>query len=190
MKEQLIALITFFAFPIVQYLLLKFNTKNEGTPELWYLPDYGFRLVLRNLPRKKTLSNIKYRAIIRHFILPSPGASISTYEDKFLFQTEDMFLFPGTDQILLVFNIELSNNGELNLVWTDKLENKNEVYELEDTSQLIIDYEASIENLFNFDVKIAKRVILKEESLHEFWQLLQEEKVEQKLKIDEVLPVG
>ena len=68
---QLLALIAFFAFPASQYILLKWLTRKEGQPELWYLPDHGFRLVIRNLPRKKTLTDINYRVIFRHVIPPS-----------------------------------------------------------------------------------------------------------------------
>ena len=52
---QLLALLAFIAFPATQYLGLKWLIRKEGQPELWYLPDYGFRLVVRNLPRKKCL---------------------------------------------------------------------------------------------------------------------------------------
>jgi hypothetical protein len=57
--SQLIALIAFFAFPAVQYVLLKTLSRKEGNPELWYLPDHGFRLVIRNLPRKRILTDIR-----------------------------------------------------------------------------------------------------------------------------------
>ena len=60
---QLLALVTFFAFPATQYLLLKRYSRREGRPDLWYLPAYGFRLVVRKIPGKKTLSNIRYRAL-------------------------------------------------------------------------------------------------------------------------------
>jgi hypothetical protein len=47
--SQLLALAAFFAFPAIQYLLLKRFARNEGQPELWYLPKYGFRVVIRNI---------------------------------------------------------------------------------------------------------------------------------------------
>ena len=79
---QFLALVGFFAFPIVQYLLLKRFSKREGNPELWYLPRYGFRLVIRNLPRRRTLSEIKYRALIRNFMAAGAGASVATIQDE------------------------------------------------------------------------------------------------------------
>jgi hypothetical protein len=44
---QLLALIAFFAFPMLQYRYLKRFARNEGKPELWYNPGYRtFRLVI------------------------------------------------------------------------------------------------------------------------------------------------
>ena len=50
---QFLALFTFFAFPAIQYIILKRFSKEHGKPELWYLPTFGFRLVIRNIPNKK-----------------------------------------------------------------------------------------------------------------------------------------
>src|SRR6266852_1332770 len=86
---QLLALVTFFAFPAFQYLLLKRYSKHEGRPELWYLPAYGFRLVVRNIPGKKTLSEIKYRALIRDVVQAGPGSSVATWNDRILLERED-----------------------------------------------------------------------------------------------------
>lgn len=47
--QQLLALVTFFAFPTFQYLLLKRYARRQGDPQLWYLPAHGFRLVVRNI---------------------------------------------------------------------------------------------------------------------------------------------
>jgi len=66
--SQLIALLTFFAFPIFQYFILKKLTKKECNPELWYLPDFGFRLVIRNLPGKRFLTDIKYKSFLREVV--------------------------------------------------------------------------------------------------------------------------
>jgi hypothetical protein len=60
-----LALAAFFAFPAIQYLLLKRFARNEGQPELWYLPKYSFRLVIRNIPGKRALSDLKYCARLR-----------------------------------------------------------------------------------------------------------------------------
>lgn len=90
---QLAALVTFFAFPAFQYWLLKHTAKNEGNPELWYLPKYGFRLVIRNLPRKKSLSNIRYRVLVRTVVPPSAGSSVATYQDILLVEKDDFFCF-------------------------------------------------------------------------------------------------
>ena len=95
---QLLALVTFFAFPAVRYVLLRRLARNAGQAELWYLPAYGFRLVMRNLPRKHTLSKIEYRAFLRTVIPASAGASVATFQDETLWERKEFFVFPGTDQ--------------------------------------------------------------------------------------------
>jgi hypothetical protein len=155
---QIVALITFFAFPALQYILLRKTAKNEGNPELWYLPKYGFRLVIRNLPRKRTLSNIKYRALVRTIIPASEGSSVASYKDRIFLEKEDFFLFPGNDQVLISF--QLHGDDSLKLIHTDKFGNKEKEITLSENCVLIADYTATINNWFNFDIHIAKRVEL------------------------------
>src|SRR6266487_1369127 len=159
---QLIALVTFFAFPAFQYILLKRYSKQEGRPELWYLPAYGFRLVIRNIPGKKTLSDLKYRAIIRDVVSASSGASAATWND----------------QVLLSFQIERSDTG-LVLIHTSKLGDPLSSIPLSDRSILIADYSANLENFFNFDIKLAKRVEIIASRLSEIFETIEHDKQEQ-----------
>jgi len=76
--SQIVALAAFFAFPVIQYILLKIVSKREGNPEHWYLPEYGFRLVIRNKPRKKILKDIKYSIMLIRNTPPSEGCDVST----------------------------------------------------------------------------------------------------------------
>src|SRR4051794_14610693 len=102
---QLLALLTFFAFPAIQFFILKRFSRKEGRPELWYLPSFGFRLVIRNLPYKKTLSELRYKTVLRKIIPGDLASSVSTLQDETLIEKEDFFLFPGYDQILICFKI-------------------------------------------------------------------------------------
>lgn len=106
---QIVALAAFFAFPVVRYILLKRISKRDGKPELWYLPDYGFRIVIRNLSGKRTLSGIHHQAIARRIIPASSGASVATYQDEQLSSRSDFFVFSGVDQVLLSFRLEGSS---------------------------------------------------------------------------------
>src|SRR6267378_2193970 len=103
LKGQLVALATFFAFPALQYVFLKWSSRRKGEPELWYLPAYGFRLVIGNIGRKSTFSDIRYRAFIRSVVPAGPGSSVKTWIDERLLEREDFFLFAGGDQVLLTF---------------------------------------------------------------------------------------
>jgi hypothetical protein len=89
---QLLALAAFFAFPIFQYVFLWITSKNEGKPELWYLPDHGFRLVMRNIPRRRTFYNVRYKTLVRGFISASKGSSVESWKDDEIVNETEFFL--------------------------------------------------------------------------------------------------
>lgn len=186
---QFLALVAFFAFPAIQYLLLKRYSRKEGRPELWYLPAYGFRLVIRNIPGKKTLSDIKYRAIVRHVVPAGYGTTVKSWNDKVLLEREDFFLFPGSDQILLSFRLERSDAG-LIVVHTSKLGEEIARVLLSENSLLIADYSANLENLLNFDVRLAKRVEVAAADLARAFETVRNNEEEQDFKPTRVRDVG
>jgi hypothetical protein len=185
----LLALITFFAFPAFQYLVLKIFSRRHGKPELWYLPEFGFRLVIRNIPDKRTLSEIRSKTIIRNIIPPSTGASVATFQDETLIDKEDFFLFPGTDQILICFKILGNEQDKLKFSQTDKLGNILKEIPFSEFECVISDYVAKIENYLNFDVKIAKRVILTNVDFINFWNSIQVKNIETKFQCSEIIDV-
>jgi hypothetical protein len=187
---QILALITFFAFPALQYVLLKRFTAREGNPELWYLPQFGFRLVIRNLPRRHTLSAIKYRALLRQTVPAGSIIGAATYVDEILHQREDFYLFPGVDQVLVAFRIVGSSENTLEFVSTDVLGNERKRVPLGEFQRLICDYEATVKNLFNFDVKLGKRAEVTSDSLCEAWKLLRKDPGEREFPISKVLSVS
>lgn len=186
---QLLALVTFFAFPALQYVLLKRFTAHEGNPELWYLPKFGFRLVIRNLPRRRTLSGIKYRALLRRTVPAGSTISSATYVDEILHQRDDFFLFPGVDQVLVAFRIEGASEDSLEFVSTDVLGGERKRLPLAEFRILVCDYEATVKNLFNFDVRLGKRTEVTAESLREAWKSLHKNPGERQFAIDRVLSV-
>jgi hypothetical protein len=185
---QILALIGFFAFPAIQYILLKAISKKEGQPELWYLPKYGFRLVIHNLSRKRTLRDIKYQVITRKFVT-SEGISVATLIDNKILLSESFFLFPRTDQILLSFCLQLENRKVV-FIQTDKLGNPEKSIALEDFDKLICDYSATVQNFFNFTVPVARRVELKSTTLLKMYDVVQSLKDEKQFEIDRVRNVS
>lgn len=168
--SQLLALLAFFAFPVFQYVLLKVLTRREGRPELWYLPDYGFRLVLRNIPRKRVLTDIRYRSFARRVIGKSSGSSVATLADRPLDSGEEMVLFPGVDLVLLSFKLDKCAGGTVNLVHTDKLGAVNSTIKITSSDKLVCDYLATVQNFFNFNVNMGKRVEINGSSLSSFFE--------------------
>lgn len=164
--SQWIALVAFFAFPAIQYLLLRVASRRKGQPELWYLPAYGFRLVIRNLPHRKILTDINYRTFARSYLRASDGSSVVTLMDEPISSGHEMVLFPQTDQILLSFQLcvndeENSDPGEsvIMILVTDKTGSEEvAAIELKANDLFICDYSAIIQNPLNFNVQIGKRV--------------------------------
>jgi hypothetical protein len=186
-----IGLVTFFAWPALQYILLKRSAKNKGAPELWFLPKYGFRLVIRGIPAKKTLTDINIRVRIRTIIPGSEGASAATFMDEVLVEQEDMFCFPGTDQVMITFKLERRGTSGGCFVFTDKLGNARKFFEFDTFDKLVCDYSATVKNYLNFDIRVAKRVELKTKSMISILdQIEAEPDVEKLFPLDRVRSVG
>ena len=168
--SQFLALVTFFAFPAIQYILLKWAARQEGLPRLGYLPEYGFRLVIRNIPRKRFLKDIKYKVFLRNILPPSRGSKAYTFYDIDILSREEFFTFPNSDQTMLSFQLHGIDEQNIDFIVTDKLGNgiQNRI-PLKNFEKLICDYSATIDNFFNFDVKVEKRVVIKSSSLVRMW---------------------
>ena len=173
LRAQMIALATFFAFPIVQYAWLKILAKNKGQPEIWFLPDHHCcRLVMRNLPHRKVLYDIRYRALLRKVEPATSGSTVESYRDELLLDRDELFLFGEDDQVLVSFRIDGTSENDLSFVLTDKFGTQESRRSLRSVDLLITDYAATVKNLFNFDIRIAKRAEVSRETLHRVWQAL------------------
>lgn len=179
---ELLAFIAFFAFPAYQFLLLRWICRKEGDPEIWYLPSYGFRIVIRNLPRKKVLFDIAHQCMLRRFVPPDAGASVGTFDDTVVTGATHFFLFPGNDQVLLSFRFEVIDE-RLSFAHTDKLGRRLRALELVGGESLVVDYTATIRNTLNFNMRIAKRAEVDLMGLMQSWRD-SSYKVEQRFEFD------
>jgi hypothetical protein len=162
--SQLIALVFLFAGPAIQYFVLKRFAKREGAPELWYLPKYGFRLVVRNIPGKKVLTDIKVMVRLRAVVPRSEGTSGGTFMDEMLVNEEEMFVFPRTDQLMICFKLQRASDSSGRFIVTDKLGVEKRSFMFTSFDRLVCDYVANVKNWLNFDIKIAKRAELTSET--------------------------
>jgi len=192
--SQLAALILFFVLPAIQYAALKFRASNAGRPELWFLPAVSsFRLVMRNLPTRHTLSGIRYRALLRAIYPAHAGISVNTYLDEPLLERQDFFLFPGSDQVLLTFRLESSpaaDKSSFELVLTDKLGRETKRMPLDPAAWLLCDYTATVENYLNFDISLGRRVELSGLSLINYTHEVTQRPFEAIFPIDCIKTVG
>jgi len=186
---QLLALITFFAFPAIQYILLRRFSQQEGAPQLWFIPAFGFRLVIRNLPRKRTFSELKTRAMLRTIVPAGDRATVSTFIDEVLSSRDDFFLFPGTDQTLVSFRLEHISSGSIDFIFTDKLGAERKRFPLNTFDKLICDYTANLENILNFDIKMGKRAEITSTSLAKIISQIDAHSVERMFPLDRIRDV-
>lgn len=193
MTDIIVALFTgalgYLAFPTVQHLILKRITRRHGNPELWHLPKFGFRLVVRNIPNGQTLYGIKSRCIIRKVVFSERGSSVDTYLDDTIHEKEDFFLLPQNDLILIGFKIDKSDNQSLHFVVTDKIGRSVREIPFDCFDMLIVEYIANIKNKFNFDVKIAKQIVLKKNEFEMYWQSVSNSNHEQKIHLSSIISI-
>ena len=74
-------------------------------------------------------------------------------QDNVLVEREDFFVFPGTDQILLCFQLQGETPDNLDFVLTDKVGIEKARVPLSGFQKVICDYTATLNNPFNFNVK-------------------------------------
>jgi hypothetical protein len=98
-----------------------------------------------------------------------------------------MFLFPGTDQILISFQLQGSAPDKLDFVVTDRLGREKSRVSFADFQKLICDYTATLNNPLNFNVK---RSEFKSESLVRIWREIQASDTEQSFEPDRIREVG
>ena len=148
---QLIAFITFLAYPALQYISLKVFSRKEGIPELWYLPAHGFRLVARNIPGNRVLSEAKLAARYRKIIPASSGSSVASSVDEPVYPPRDeFFVFPGSDLTLISFLLGVDEKGELIISITGNGGQIVSTKQVNDFDCIYCDYIATIENPLNF----------------------------------------
>lgn len=186
---QLLALVTFFAFPAIQYILLRRFTQKEGAPELWFLPAFGFRMVIRNMSGRRTFSELKTRALLRTVVPARTGASVRTFMDEALSAREDFYLFPETDQTLISFRLERTTSGAIDFIFTDKLGVEKKRFPLTSFETLICDFTANLENMLNFDVKMGKRAELTSKSMAAIFSDIETAPRERKFSLDRIRDV-
>ena len=189
---QLGALAAFFGFPAVQYMLLRRLARREGRPELWYLPRFGFRLVMRNLPRKRTFTDIRYRALIRsvvRLLRRGPAWRHFGMKSSLSVRISSCSRFRSSADRLQVRTSRCRRSCTVG-VHTDKLGASIHAYDVQDEANLIADFVANLENWFGFDISVARRVEITGARLRELVNAIHMSNVEQQFEVSRVRDVG
>ncbi|CDT07716.1 hypothetical protein [Vibrio coralliirubri] len=167
--SQILALLTFFLFPVLQFFLLKKASQDIALPQLWYLPQYGYRLVIRNAHSNKNLYDVKYKAYLKirvkpevnydHGVVPPVPSVCATIYDE-LESSEMTLLLAREDKAMLCFKLLGESKSNLEFCKTDYFGNVEKKIKIEPNVEIHVEYTAIIDNPFNFDTRILKRVIL------------------------------
>jgi len=184
LDDILIPLLAFFAFPIIQYTILKIGARKKGAAELWYMRRFKcFRLVIRNETQKRILTDIKVRVRTRK-MFPEPDPLTTSFKEEILDDHEELFTFPGTDHVMVCFRVE--KEGDLGqLVITDKFGIQTCKIPFDHFDVFLCDYIATVKNPFNFDFKLAKRITLTQGQMMKMFEIINAStKPEEELKLD------
>ena len=165
---QVIGLVTFFAFPALQYLWLRRLTHGEGSANLSF-SVLGFRVAVANQFGKRVISDMRWRAIVRK-LRPSPdNPQLDLCDDTELHAREDFFLFPGGEQILAACTLR-QEKDHVALVSTSVTGKERQRVPINGNAFLICDFMGNVENPLNLDFRVAKRVVVSMDELLEHCQ--------------------
>ena len=92
--------------------------------------------------------------------------------------------------MLLCFRIEGKSKNELMLIVTDKLGQEQQKMPLSSFDRVICDYTSTLNNLFNFNVRLSKRAEIKSSTFTSLWERIQTNNEEDSFDIDRVRNVG
>lgn len=126
-----------------------------GKAECWWLPGANaFRFVIRNIPGRRNLFDVRYRTWLRRTLEPSDTISVGTFVDTDLTEGGRLLIPPGQDLPLICFRLE--DGGPLvGLLVTDKMGNP-----IEATQQID---EGNVELMAEFSVRARTWLLFKHE---------------------------
>jgi hypothetical protein len=109
--------------------------------ECWWLPSVNsFRFVIRNIPRKKNLFGIRYRAWLRKDVPASDAISVPTLLDTDLVQGERLLLPGQQDLPVICFRLDVTG-PTLTLVLTDKMGSPQESHPIDsESTRLMVEF--------------------------------------------------
>lgn len=135
----------------------KHYSAKRAYAECWWLSRWNcFRLVIRNMHDKGSLTSIHFRAWIRKLVPSVPGSSVNTFIDQELTNGERIILPSGQDLPVLCFRFE-NHNGNLIFVQTDKQGKMIQKYEMDNqVVAIVVEYSVKIRSWFLFKHEIVQ----------------------------------
>lgn len=120
--------------------------RNKATAELWWLPGWNcFRLVIRNIPVRYEITDIRSRSWLRDVVARRDGCSVNSFKDVNLISSERLTLSREDDYPLVCFRLQRLNGG-LQFVLTDKFGVELGLNMLsKEFEELLVEYSAKIQ---------------------------------------------
>ncbi len=144
---------------MAQHKFLVRKYRKEAPIRLWYLPDFGFRMVARNIPGKYLLRDFKSKVRIRKILPPSKGCSVSTYLDTIVEQAEEQFVLPRQDGVLLCFRLDLAVGERFLLIVTTKDGREVQRHDVTDHTCIIGECTATVVNPYGLNFQLGRRAV-------------------------------
>lgn len=124
--------------------------------DLWWLPGWNvWRVVIRNIGGSASLHELRWRAWYRRVQPSKPGCSVSTFVDTELESGERHLLPVDQDIPILCFRFE-KRNGVLVFVHTDKVGNVRSETSVDQTDQILAEYNFTVEDRFKIPYTVTR----------------------------------
>lgn len=135
--------------------------RHVATAECWWLPGANtFRFVIRNIPRKGNLFNLRYRAWLRRDIPATDDISVGTFVDDDLLDGERLLLPGGQDLPIVCFRLEAASHG-FKFVRTDKMGTAQDTRAIDDdTVRLMVEFSARARTWFLFKHDVSRLYVV------------------------------
>jgi hypothetical protein len=131
------------------------SARNKASAELWWLPAWKcFRLVLRNIPVRYEVTDIRSRAWLRDVVPRRDGSSVNSFKDVNLACAERVVLSRDDDYPIVCFRLQ-KQNEDFHFVLTDKFGVEFGTYALsKEFEELLIEYSAKVQtwNLLKYEI--------------------------------------
>lgn len=138
------------------YIFCSFRlSSNKAYGEIWWLPAWKcFRFVIRNIPGRHEITDIRSKAWLREVEPKRPGSSVNSFRDTELVCNDRLMIPTANDYPLICFRLQKVNDS-FHFVLTDKFGTEITSHRLsKEFEEVLVEYSAKVQTwkLFKYEV--------------------------------------